>query len=180
MWQVWPIAVETKWPTFWRCHFQIDFLCEYCFILIQISLKFYEQSHIICSNNDLASNKRYGIIWSRPLSEASVSSEVINSMKIQFTSNPSLHIGEVGCYMMTSSNGNIFCVSGPLWGEFTGHRWILLTKASDAELWCFVWSALEQTVEQTIGDLRSHRVHYDVTVLCYLCKELWVWLEQNK
>ena len=25
--------------------------------------------------------------------------------------------------MMTSSNGNIFCVTGPLYGEFTGHRW---------------------------------------------------------
>ena len=51
--------------------------------------------------------------------------------------------------MMTSSNGIIFPVTGPLWGEFTGHRWNPLTKASDAELWCFLWSALEQTVEQT-------------------------------
>ena len=24
--------------------------------------------------------------------------------------------------IMTSSNGHIFCVTGPLWGEFTGHR----------------------------------------------------------
>ena len=45
--------------------------------------------------------------------------------------------------MMTSSNGNIFRVTGPLCREFTGHRWILLTKASDAELWCFLWSASE-------------------------------------
>ena len=30
---------------------------------------------------------------------------------------------------MTSSNGNIFCVTGPLWGESIGHRWILLKKA---------------------------------------------------
>ena len=52
--------------------------------------------------------------------------------------------------MMTSSNGNIFRATGPLRGEFTGHRWILLTKASDAELWCFLWSAPKQTVEQTI------------------------------
>ena len=52
--------------------------------------------------------------------------------------------------MMTSSNGNIFRVTGPLWGENNGHRWIPLTKASDAELWCFLWSAPEQTVEQTI------------------------------
>ena len=37
-----------------------------------------------------------------------------------------------------------FHVTGPLW-------WISLIKASDAELWCFLWSAPEQTVEQTIG-----------------------------
>ena len=40
--------------------------------------------------------------------------------------------------MMTSSNGNIFRVTGHLCGEFTGHRWIPGTKASDAELWCFL------------------------------------------
>ena len=34
---------------------------------------------------------------------------------------------------VTSSNGNISCVTGPLCREFTGHRWIPLTKASDAE-----------------------------------------------
>ena len=55
--------------------------------------------------------------------------------------------------MMTSSNGNIFYVTGPLCGEFTGHRWIPLTKASDAEPWCFLWSAPEPTVEQTIETL---------------------------
>ena len=41
-------------------------------------------------------------------------------------------------HMMTSSNGNIFRVTGPLCGEFTGHRRISRTKASDAELWCFL------------------------------------------
>ena len=46
------------------------------------------------------------------------------------------------CLMMTSSNGSIFRVTGPLCGEFTGHRWIPLTKASDAELWWFLWCAL--------------------------------------
>ena len=40
-------------------------------------------------------------------------------------------------YKMTSSNGNIFRVTGHLCGEFTGHWWIPRTKASDAELWCF-------------------------------------------
>ena len=45
--------------------------------------------------------------------------------------------------IMTSSNGIIFRVTGPLCGEFTGPRWIPLTKASDAELWCYLWSASE-------------------------------------
>ena len=45
-----------------------------------------------------------------------------------------------------SSNGNIFRVialcagNSPVTGEFPA-------KASDTELWCFLWSALEQTVE---------------------------------
>ena len=42
-------------------------------------------------------------------------------------------------HMMTSSNGNIFRVTGHLCGKFTGPRWISRTKASDAELWCFLW-----------------------------------------
>ena len=32
------------------------------------------------------------------------------------------------CKMMKSSNGNIFRVTGPLHGEFTGHRWISLIR----------------------------------------------------
>ena len=51
--------------------------------------------------------------------------------------------------MMTSSNGNIFRATDLLWGELqvTGP----LTKASDAELWCFLRYAPEQTAEETIG-----------------------------
>ena len=55
--------------------------------------------------------------------------------------------------MMTSSNGNIFGVTGPLCGEFTVDRWIPHTKDSDAELWSFLWSAPEQTVVKTIKTL---------------------------
>ena len=53
-------------------------------------------------------------------------------------------------HMMTSSNGNIFRVIGPFAMGTTGHRWIPLTKATDADLRCFLWSAPEQMVEQTI------------------------------
>ena len=49
--------------------------------------------------------------------------------------------------MMTSSNGHIFHLTGPLSREFTCYRWIPLTKASDVEHWCFLWSAPEQMVE---------------------------------
>ena len=45
--------------------------------------------------------------------------------------------------MMTYSNENIFRVTGPLWLEFTGQRWIPLTKTSDADLRCFLWCAPE-------------------------------------
>ena len=50
----------------------------------------------------------------------------------------------------TSSNGNMFRVTCSLWGESTGDRWIPLTTASDAEPSLFLWSAPEQSFEQTI------------------------------
>ena len=53
-----------------------------------------------------------------------------------------------GGFMMTSSNGNIFRVTGHLCGEFTGPRWIPHTKASDAELWCFLWSASDKPLSK--------------------------------
>ena len=52
--------------------------------------------------------------------------------------------------MMTSSNGNIFRDTGPLWGELIGQRRIHLTKACDAEFWWVFLSSPEQTVAQTI------------------------------
>ena len=61
-----------------------------------------------------------------------------------------------------------FRVTGPLCGEFTGHRWIPLTKASDAELWWFLWSApwINGWVNnREAGDLRRHWAYYDVIVM---------------
>ena len=45
--------------------------------------------------------------------------------------------------MMTSSNDVIIHVTGHLCEEFTSHRRIPRTKASDTELWCFLWSVPE-------------------------------------
>ena len=70
--------------------------------------------------------------------------------------------------MMTSSNRNIFLVTGPLSGGLAGHRWIPRTNTSDAELWCFLWSApcINGWVNiREAGDLRRHRVQYDVIVM---------------
>ena len=62
-----------------------------------------------------------------------------------------------------------FRVAGPLCGEFTGHRWIPLTKASDAELWRFLWYAPEHKrlskQSRRAGDLRRYRAHYDVIAM---------------
>ena len=71
------------------------------------------------------------------------------------------------CDMMTSSNGNIFRVTGHLCREFTGPRCIPRTKSSDAELffslicvWINGW-----VNNREAGDLRRYRAHYDVTVM---------------
>ena len=78
---------------------------------------------------------------------------------------------EVKLHMMTSSNGNIFRITGPLCGEFASHLWIPRTKASDVELWCFLWSApwINGRVNNgEAGDLRRHCAHYYVTLMmCY-------------
>ena len=52
--------------------------------------------------------------------------------------------------MSDSSNGNIFRVTGFLWGDFTGNRWIPRKKAIEAELWCFLSSEPVLTVLQTM------------------------------
>ena len=53
--------------------------------------------------------------------------------------------------MMTLSNGNIFRVTGPLRGEFTGKRWFPQTKASDVELWCFDLGLIKRLSKQSWG-----------------------------
>ena len=70
--------------------------------------------------------------------------------------------------IMTSSNGSIFRVTDPLWGELTSHRWIPPTKASDVELWCFLRSKAWTNGlvnNGDVGGLRRHYTHYDVTVI---------------
>ena len=46
---------------------------------------------------------------------------------------------------------HFFCVTGPLRGDFTGHRRIPFTKASDAELWYFYMGLNKRLSKQSRG-----------------------------
>ena len=50
---------------------------------------------------------------------------------VHFYCSWSIHVIYQPIFMMTSSNGNIFRVTGHLCGEFTDPRWIPRTKASE-------------------------------------------------
>ena len=58
----------------------------------------------------------------------------------------------------------------PLCGEFTDHRWIPITKASNAELWCFLICAGTNgwVNNRDTGGLRRHRAHCDVIKISHL------------
>ena len=78
----------------------------------------------------------------------------------------SIHIHST-IIMMTSSNGNIFRVTGPLCGEFNGHRWIPpqdhwhgALRFSLICVWINSWINNREA-----GDLRRYRAHYDVIVM---------------
>ena len=76
-----------------------------------------------------------------------------------------------GIAMMTSSNGNIFRVTGHLCREFAGHRCIPHTKVSDAELSLICAWINEWWNNRDAGDLRRYRAHYDVTVMVKIIRQ---------
>ena len=83
--------------------------------------------------------------------------------------------------MMTSSNGNIFRLTGHLYGEFTGPsvnsprkgQWRVALMFSLICVWINGW-----VNNREAGDLRRYRAHYDVTVMSrsprsYYCGFYW-------
>ena len=69
--------------------------------------------------------------------------------------------------MMTSSNGSIFRVTGPLYGEFavTGEL-PHLGQWRGALMFSLICVSINGLVNnREAGDLRRHRAHYDVTVM---------------
>ena len=70
----------------------------------------------------------------------------INDGSIQFWQSVFICLSITPQYNYDVINGNAFRPTGPLCEELIDHR----TKASHAELWCFLWTEPEQTAEQTI------------------------------
>ena len=91
-----------------------------------------------------------------------------SSQHSKSTLNSNLSNSQLLC-MMTSLNGNIFRVTGPLLRESTGHRWIPLKGQWRRALmfslicpWTNGWAN-----NRNAGVLRSRRLHYDVTVMTH-------------
>ena len=61
-------------------------------------------------------------------------------------------------------------------GNHRGDRWIPLTKASDADLWCFLWYVPEKKTVEKIFETPviwdTIYAHYDVTVMTH-CACRW-------
>ena len=125
-------------------HFAYDIsLYENCFSLIQISMKSVPNVRPINSMPVLVKEMAWHRSGDRPSTEPMMAL-CTDACKRTSASTSWYSAPLAFCtHMMTSSNGSIFCVTGLLCGEFTGHRWTPHTKTSDAELWCFLWSAPE-------------------------------------
>ena len=69
-------------------------------------------------------------------------------------------------------------------GNFTSDQWVPRIKASNAELWCFLWSAWKKTIEETIvrlviWDAIAHIMTSLFGVLLKLIVHAWTDPRQN-
>ena len=80
-------------------------------------------------------------------------------------------------YMMTSSNGNIFRVTGPLCREFTGPGEFPAQRPVTRSFDVFFDLRLNNdwVNNREAGDLRPHRGHYDVNVMILICSTVSKW-----
>ena len=68
--------------------------------------------------------------------------------------------------MMISCYGNAFCITGLLWGESTGDRWISLTKS---QWWCRASVSFEMLSKQSSCQWFLMACHsWDVIVMWFL------------
>ena len=101
--------------------------------------------------------------------------------------------GDIGCtsvcgFLMTSPNGNIFCVTGHLCWEFTGHRWIPAQRPVTQSFGVSFHRRLngQLSIQSWGWWFATHRTHYDVTVmlrsdtsLLELLEEVTTWLNAS-
>ena len=114
----------------------LKFCTETVYFMRPKTKKYFQRIHNYLKNMHIDCST---LFW-QPLS-ISMRSMIATKQKQKQKTRAVCIILRMMCFMMTSSNGNIFRVTGPLCGEFTGSRWIPHTKASDAGLWCLLWSA---------------------------------------
>ena len=93
----------------------------------------------------------------------------INSMghTLYDTISTACTFAEIMPLMMTSSNGNIFRVTGPLCGEFTGPgEFSAQRPVTRSVMFSLIYAWIHDWVNnREAGDLRRHRGHYDVIVM---------------
>ena len=119
--QAWEFDGVNKWPG-WSCFPRFQPIKEYftyvTFSLVDWDLAQPQRKHACILNMNM-----YCRAWH---SVTGADCGALKSCKSCLTQDPDRT--RTPDHTMTSSNGNIFRV--------TGHRWIPLTKASDAEFWC--------------------------------------------
>ena len=76
---------------------------------------------------------------------------------------------------MTSSNGNIFRVTGPLCGEFTGPGDFPAQRPVTRSFDVFFDLRPNKRLSEA-GDLRRQRGHYDVIVMSYLLEMTYIFV----
>ena len=84
----------------------------------------------------------FGITSTGDIISLLIASEITGKLYRFKTTKLTIFPGMHKSTMMTSSNGNLFCVTGHLCEEFTGHRWIP-HKGQWRGAWCSLWSASE-------------------------------------
>ena len=138
---------QANFEIIWCCRKQLWDISKYIYVLVQ------ETRNFISNALELQFSCTNTLIWGlkvivekctnrpHPISSSSVAANCKNLKKVCFQIRPPKPQGK--SYHDDVIKWKYFRVTGPLCGEFTGRRWIPLTKVSDALLWCFLWSVPE-------------------------------------
>ena len=77
-------------------------------------------------------------------------------------------------HMMTSWwHWNIFCITGPLWGQSTSHQWVPSQRATYVKLWyfrCFHPQTSCSTNRRVVGDI--FYIWYTMMLMWHHCNEI--------